>query len=241
LPPGDLQQVIGRFGITPDTTVIVYGQRTIAAARVWWVLNYAGLRDVRLLNGGYAAWQAAGYAGETIIREPQPARFNATPRGKWLATTKHVRSHFNQGGVWLADARSATEYRGEASGYDYLARRGRIPGALHIGDADDQARLYQDADGTLRSFSEVETLWAQASIATAGRRFARELIFYCGSGWRSSLTFLYAHLLGYDNIRNYADGWSSWSTAYAQDAEEKGITPGWRQDASANPIASGQP
>ena len=67
------------------------------------------------------------------------------------------------------------------------------------------------------------------------------MIFYCGSGWRSSLTFLYAYLLGYGNIRNYSDSWSDWSTAYAQDTNEKGITPGWRQDASLNPISHGQP
>ncbi|MBI1765162.1 MAG: sulfurtransferase [Acidobacteria bacterium] len=238
-----LQQVIGRHGITPETTVIVYSQQTIAAARVWWVLNYAGVQDVRFFNGGYQAWQAAGYAGETEVRQPPAVSFSAPPRAEWLATTEYVRANFDNGNVWLADARSEAEYRGEISGYDYMALRGRIPGALPIGDADDKARLYQDHDGTLRSVSEIAVRWAQAGLKAGhdGPGFAREVIFYCGSGWRSSLTFLYAYLLGYGNIRNYSDGWSAWSTAYAQDANEKGITPGWRQTASANPIASGQP
>ena len=85
-------------------------------------------------------------------------------------------------------------------------------------------------------------LWAAASIkpATPGEQFEREVIFYCGSGWRSSLAFFYAYVLGYKNIRNYADGWSGWSTTYKQDAAEKGITPGWKQEASGNPIATGQ-
>ncbi len=242
-PLTKLQQVIGRYGITPETTVIVYSQQTIAAARIWWVLNYAGVKDVRIFNGGYAAWQAAGFAGETAQQQATTAPFSAPPRDEWLATTDYVRGRFDNGSVWLADARSLAEYRGEASGYDYLALRGRIPGALHIGDADDKARLYQDPDGTLRSFTEIEACWAEAGIkpAAGGDRFEREVIFYCGSGWRSSLTFLYAYLLGYGNIRNYSDSWSGWSTAYAQDADEKGITPGWRQAPSANPIASGQP
>ncbi len=242
-PLAELQQVIGRYGITPETTVIVYSQQTIAAARIWWVLNYAGVKDVRIFNGGYSAWQMAGYAGETAQAQPPAVPFSAPPRAEWLATTDYLRARFDSGGVWLADARSLAEYRGEVSGYDYLAIRGRMPGALHIGDADDKARLYQDPDGTLRSFSEIEALWAQAGIkpAAGGDTFEREVIFYCGSGWRSSLTFLYAYLLGYGNIRNYSDGWSAWSTAYAQDANETGFTPGWRQTASANPIANGQP
>jgi 3-mercaptopyruvate sulfurtransferase SseA len=242
-PVAELQQIISKLGITPETTVIVYSQQTIAAARIWWVLNYAGVKDVRILNGGFSAWQAAGYASETAINEALPASFTAQPREEWRATTEYVRANLNKESIWLADARSTAEYRGAVSGYDYLALRGRIPGALHIGDADDKARLYQDHDGTLRSFTEIEALWAQAGIEAApgGNAFERELIFYCGSGWRSSLTFLYAYLLGYTNIRNYSDGWSGWSTAYAQDAQEKGITPGWRQTPSANPTVSGQP
>lgn len=241
-PVAELQQVIGKLGITPETTVIVYSQQTIAAARIWWVLNYAGVKDVRILNGGFGAWQEAGYAGETAVNEPQATSFNAQPCEEWRATTEYVRANLNNERIWLADARSTAEYRGEVSGYDYLALRGRIPGSLHIGDADDKAQLYQDHDGTLRSLSEIKALWTQAGIkATPEGHVARELIFYCGSGWRSSLTFLYAYLLGYANIRNYSDGWSGWSTAYAQDAQEKGITPGWRQTPSANPTVSGQP
>ncbi len=240
-PLSELQQVIGKYGITYNTTVIVYSKQTIAAARVWWVLNYAGVSDVRILNGGYAAWQAAGLAEDMTAHEPRPVTFTATPREDWLATTAYVRERFDKGNIWLADARSLAEYRGEVSGYDYLLRRGRIPGALPIGDADDKAQIYQEANGRFRPRNEIAALWAAAGLkaATPGEQFEREVIFYCGSGWRSSLAFFYAYLLGYKNIRNYSDGWSAWSTTYVQDIAEKGITPGWRQDASGNPIATG--
>lgn len=241
-PLSELQQVIGKYGITRDTTVIVYSKQTIAAARVWWVLNYAGVSDVRILNGGYTMWLAAGLPGDTTVHEPREVKFSASPREDWLATTQYVRERFDKGSVWLADARSLPEFRGEVSGYDYLLRRGRIPGALHIGDADDKALLYQEADGVFRHRSEIAALWTKAGLnaATPGEQFEREVIFYCGSGWRSSLAFFYAYLQGYKNIRNYSDSWSGWSTTYVQDAAEKGITPGWRQDASGNPIATGQ-
>lgn len=241
-PVNELQQIIGKLGINRDTTVVVYSRKTIAAARVWWVLSYAGVSDVRILNGGLAAWLAAGYQSETTSNEPRPDKFLGKPREDWLATTEYARERFDKGTVWFADARSLAEYRGEVSGYEYLLQRGRIASALHIQDPDDKAKLYQDDDGRLKPRSEIAALWAAAGLkpATPGETFEREVIFYCGSGWRSSLAFFYAYVLGYKNIRNYSDGWSGWSTKYSQDAAEKGLTPGWKQEASGNPVATGQ-
>jgi thiosulfate/3-mercaptopyruvate sulfurtransferase len=231
-PVADLQRVIGAHGITPDTTVIVYGKPIIAAARAWWILSYAGVADVRLLDGGLAAWQAAGYPLETNIQQPQPMTFMAKPRDAWLATTAYVRKHPR---ALRADARSHAEFIGEKSGYAYLDFKGRLPRAVHIGDADDAARLYVNADGSLRDLNEVRALWEQAGI----RDDKREVIFYCGSGWRSSLAFLYARQLGFERIRNYSDGWVGWSTVYRRDQRAQGSTPGWRQQRTRNPIATG--
>ncbi|MBL8190448.1 MAG: sulfurtransferase [Acidobacteria bacterium] len=236
-PLQELQNVIGAHGITPETTVIVYGKQTIAAARVWWVLNYAGVKDVRLLNGGLAAWKSAGYATEATINQPLRTRFSAQPRTKWLATTDYVRQKIRSRDTLLADARSQTEFLGERSGYEYMDFKGRIPSAISIGDADDAARLYVNADGSLRDASEILAMWKAAGLLNDGR----EVIFYCGSGWRSSLAFLYAWVLGFDRIRNYSDGWAGWSTLYSPDPRAKGNTPGWRQQRTRNPIVTGAP
>ncbi|MEK7830561.1 MAG: rhodanese-like domain-containing protein, partial [Acidobacteriota bacterium] len=107
-----------------------------------------------------------------------------------------------------------------------------IPCSINIGNADDSARLYQNPDGMLRSFGEVRAMWQQAGI----KNDDREVIFYCGSGWRSSVAFLHAWAMGYKRIRNYSDGWAGWSTNYIQDERAKGGTPGWRQQRSTNPI-----
>jgi 3-mercaptopyruvate sulfurtransferase SseA len=239
-PVSELQRVIGNLGITRNTTVIVYSRQTIAAARIWWILNYAGVSDVRILDGGFAAWQAAGLASETTINTPRATTFTATPRAHWLAQTPYVRERFANESIWLADTRSLAEYRGEVSGYNYLQARGRIPGAIHIGDADDKAQVYQTADGRFLPPADIAARWANMGLTAAGNRFDHEVIFYCGSGWRSSVTFLYAYVLGYENIRNYSDGWSRWSTTYSKDPKVKGITPGWQQKASGNPIAMGK-
>lgn len=231
----ELSRVIGAHGITSETTVVVYGKQLTAAARVWWILSYAGVADVRLLNGGLAAWMAAGYPVETGINTPQRVKFTARPRAQWLATTEYVGARSRDRQAILADARSREEYVGEISGYDYMDFKGRIPGAVAIGNADDEARAYASADGSLRDLAEVRALWEQMGIVND----QREVIFYCGSGWRSSLTFLYAWALGFDRIRNYSDGWAGWSTVYLRDRRARGGTPGWRQRRTTRPVATG--
>ncbi len=136
---------------------------------------------------------------------------------------------------WQPVIQCGVDPRGETSGYEYLQQRGRIPNAIPIGDADDKAQLYQTADGRLLPLADMAARWTQLGLKASGHGFEREVIFYCGSGWRSSLTFLYAYLLGYENIRNYSDGWSGWSTTYQAAAREQGLTPGWRQGASGRP------
>ncbi len=238
----ELQGVVGKAGITPQSTVIVYGEQLIAAARVWWILKYAGVADVRLLDGGFKAWKAAGYPVETRPQVADPVTFSAPVMASVIANTEYVRRQLGSNQVVLADVRSEGEYRGLKSGYSYLEAKGRIPGAIHLGNADDQNLRYSQRNGRLRSPSEVRALWAESGLSTLEEGLLdQELIFYCGGGWRSSLAFFYASLLGVEKIRNYSDGWSAWSTVYQRDATARGRSPGWRQDPSSNPIASGRP
>ncbi|MBP6822747.1 MAG: sulfurtransferase, partial [Acidobacteria bacterium] len=174
-PVNELHEVIGRLGITPETTVVVYSKQTIAAARIWWVLMYAGVSDVRFLNGGVEAWTAAGFPAETAIGTPQPVTFSAKVREDFLATTDYVCAHLGKNNVQLADVRSREEFVGQISGYDYINFKGRLPGSINIGNADDSARLYQNPDGTLRNLDEIQTMWNQAGVEKNG-----EVIFYCG-------------------------------------------------------------
>ena len=237
-----LQKVIGNAGITPETTVIVYGKQIIAAARVWWVLKYAGVADVRLLDGGFEAWKAAGYAVEKDIQTPRPKTFEAVVAANLIASTGYVRAHFNTDKVLLGDVRSVGEFLGEKSGYTYLDAKGRIPGAIHLGDADDQSLLYTKRGGFLRAPSEIQTLWQEFGLYPMGEiQPDKELILYCGGGWRSSLAVFYATLLGIENVRNYSDGWSGWSTIYHANAEESGAKPIWRQELTGNPVETGEP
>ena len=235
----NLHKVMGRMGITEDTTVVVYSDSNIFAARLWWILKYAGVKDVRFLNGGYQGWVASGYEVETRVNRPEPTTFQGTVRPEYLATTDYVFDEYtNERPMYLVDVRSKSEYTGASSGYSYLEAKGRIPTAIWAYDADDSSAVYNDADGTLRSYPEVLEVWKQRGIQSTGaaNKFDKKAIFYCGGGYRSSLTFLYAFMMGYSNIRNYSSGWADWSTTYTKDPSCGGITPGWCQEPSGRPI-----
>ena len=239
-PLEELQHVIGRAGIAPESTVVVYGRSTIAAARVWWVLGYAGVADVRMMDGGFDAWREAGYDVETGRPAVEAVPFAAPPRTGWLATTEDVNQRVAAADGWLGDVRSVEEFAGRTSGYRYLEARGRLPGAIHLGDADDGSPLYVTRDGRLRPPGEVLALWQRQGLVRGDdpRRFQRDVVFYCGGGWRSSLAFFHAWRLGMENIRNYSDGWAGWSTQYVADPAAGGSTPGWRQVPTGHPVDS---
>jgi thiosulfate/3-mercaptopyruvate sulfurtransferase len=247
LSDADLHAAMGSMGITADTTVVVYSDSRIFAARLWWILKYAGVEDVRFLNGGYEQWLASGYDGETTINDPVPATFSGSVHPEYLASTDYVFAHYvfaqytKRRAIYLADVRSHSEYIGDSSGYSYLEAKGRIPYAIWAYDGDDSSPVYNDSDGTLRSYTEVRKVWKKLGITSSGvsNMFDKELIFYCGGGYRSALAFLYAYIMGYDNIRNYSDGWAGWSTNYTEDSSCTGITPGWCQTPSGRPIIVG--
>ena len=196
------------------------------------------------MNGGSQQWLANGYDTETTINYPVPATFSGTTHPEYLATTDYVFSHYtNTDTTLIADVRSKDEYDGLISGYSYVNAKGRIPNSVWASDGDDASSVYNDSDGTLRSYTEVRDFWKSIGITStaASNLFDKEVIFQCGSGYRSALTFLYAYMMGYDNIRNYSDGWEGWSTTYTQDPSCSDGAEGWCQTPSGRPIIIGTP
>lgn len=214
VPDHELLSALPAHGICRDTTVILYGRSTLAAARAAHLMLYAGVSDVRLLDGGLAAWQAAGGAMETGMPRgfPALADFGASRplRPDYLMDTGQARQLLaRQDGV-LVSVRTWSEFVGRTSGYDYIEARGDIPGARwgRAGrDGDVQSMSdYQRLDGTMKPHAEILAFWRQAGIHP-GRRIA----FYCGTGWRASLAFFYAWLMRWECISVYDGGWCEWS------------------------------
>jgi molybdopterin synthase sulfurtransferase len=238
--PEALQIAVRALGITNDTTVVVYGRDTegdanekwpgrragqIAATRAAMILRYAGVDDVRLLDGGYDWWVQGGNPLETLIRQPSPvAEFGvAIPlRSGVIVDIDEAKEILaDQDGAALVSVRTWKEHIGTVSGYNYIGPAGRIAGDVWGNCGTDAYHMqhYRNVDNTMRAYPEIAANWAEAGI-TADKWVA----FYCGTGWRASETWFYAYLMGWQRIAVYDGGWFEWS-----------------QDPLNNPIEVGEP
>lgn len=219
-----LLRLLLRLGVRHDGCVVLYGRSTLAAARAAHLLLYAGVRDVRLLDGGFALWRAGGHP----LQAGPPARHDAVAafgapfpaRPDYLIDTAGAKALLAGGDGALVSIRSWSEHTGKISGYSYIAARGEIPGALwgRAGDDGDVNSMsaFHLADGRMRPAGEIREQWRQAGIVGAGRT-----AFYCGTGWRASLAFFYAWLMDWQGISVYDGGWCEWSRDPANQVQRR--------------------
>jgi molybdopterin synthase sulfurtransferase len=215
VPDTILLALLLRLGLAHDTTVILYGRNQAAAGRAAHLMLYAGVQDVRLLDGGFAAWQRAGWpCAAGVAPPPTPvatwgARFASRP--EVLIDKAQVQALLASPTAVLVSIRSWAEFSGQTSGYSYIQAAGDIPGARWgragvSGDVNSMS-AYHQRDGSLRPAAEISAFWAQEGITAE-----RQVAFYCGTGWRASLAFFYAWLMGWENISVYDGGWYEWSS-----------------------------
>lgn len=223
--PDELEAALRAHGITHDTTIVVYGRHAnpdnrdphpgqsagqIAATRAAAILMYAGVEDVRLLDGGLNSWVAAGYPVETEARVPLPVAEFGVPipsHPEYMVDLEEAKALLDDPNGVLVSIRSWSEFIGETSGYHYIGPRGRIAGAVWGNCGSDAYHMenYRNADNTMRNCHEIEVNWREVGI-TPDKRVA----FYCGTGWRASETFFYAHVMGWERIAVYDGGWFEW-------------------------------
>jgi thiosulfate/3-mercaptopyruvate sulfurtransferase len=214
IPDAELARLLPGLGIRHDVTVVLYGRNLLAAARVAHLLLVAGVADVRLLDGGLSAWNRAGLALEQgpPMRYPAAHDFGtACPmRPDYLVDMDQVRSLLAHGDGALVSIRTRAEFVGETSGYCYIDTSGDIPGALwgQAGDDGDVNSMtaYLDGDGRMKPAATIRRMWHAAGI-----HGDRRTVFFCGTGWRASLAFFYAWLMGWEHIAVYDGGWCEWS------------------------------
>jgi len=225
--PTELRAVLERLGIRVDSTVVLYGRFShprnsdpfpgssaghLGAFRCAFILMYAGVRDVRMLNGGMQGWQDAGMPVSTDAVEPEPAvDFGAEIPGRpeLAVDVPEARLMLAADDANLVCVRSYPELIGEVSGYNYIEKKGRIPGAVFANCGSDAYHMenYRNLDHTTREYAEVEAEWRRLGI-TPDRHNA----FYCGTGWRGSEAFFNAWLLGWNRIAVFDGGWFEWSS-----------------------------
>jgi thiosulfate/3-mercaptopyruvate sulfurtransferase len=216
VPDDLLLAILLAHGVAHDSCVVLYGRNMLAAARVAHLMLYAGVRDVRLLDGGLAAWCAAGLALSVVPAPPYAAllKFGADfpAHPEYLIGLEQACRLLTQHDGTLASIRSWAEFSGQTSGYSYIAAKGEIPGALWgragaDGDVNSMSD-YHDANGCMRDPSAIVNFWQDSGIVRE-----RQVAFYCGTGWRASLAFYYAWLMGWERISVFDGGWYEWSSA----------------------------
>jgi thiosulfate/3-mercaptopyruvate sulfurtransferase len=202
--PEEFQATARRWGLRSGQGVVVLDDNGgLAAARAWWLLRWAGLEDVRLLDGGLRAWTEAGYAvhGEqdpVPTSEPGDVRLGS---GRMPVVDIDAAAAFPGHGV-LLDARAAERYRGETEPVD--PRAGHVPGALNAPTGENlrEDGHFKDADALRARF---EALGAGPEAGTAG-----EVAVYCGSGVTAAHEILALALAGVPAAL-YPGSWSQWS------------------------------
>lgn len=190
-----LQAAARRWGLREGGSVVAYDDNgNLASARLWWLLRWAGFDDVRLLDGGLAAWVAAGGTLEADDVVPEPG--DVTLDGGHLATID-IDDAAAYPGV-LLDARAAERYAGEVEPIDPKA--GHIPGAVSAPTTDNL-----DADGRFRPAAEL-----RRRFEALGVRDGVDVAAYCGSGVTAAHEVAALAIAGFD-AGLYPGSWSQWS------------------------------
>ncbi|HYT35318.1 MAG TPA: sulfurtransferase [Ktedonobacteraceae bacterium] len=210
LSKAHLEELLGRAGVSNDTTIVLYGDNNNwFAAWALWILKYYGHEDVRLLDGGRVKWLADKREITTEVPSYSQATYHAgEPKTDIRALRDQVLSQIGQSNVALVDVRSPGEYSGELLAPANLPqegaqRGGHIPGAANIpwGQAVRE-------DGTFKSADELRALYGGKGVTPD-----KEVIAYCRIGERSSHTWFALHyLLGYPHVRNYDGSWTEWGS-----------------------------
>jgi len=208
-----LKALLAKHGIRHDTTVVMYGRDIYAAARVAQILLYAGVKDVRLLDGGWQSWADAKLPVERgLPNEVKPAADFGAPfpgQPQLMLDTEQARGLLGRKDASLVSIRSWPEFIGTTSGYSYIKPKGEIAGARwgHAGSDSTHMEDFHNPDGTMRSADDIAAMWKSWNITPD-----QQVAFYCGTGWRASETFMYARAMGWKNVGVYDGGWYEWSS-----------------------------
>lgn len=200
----ELEKLIGDIGIDEDKHVVVVPAGVSytdfgSAARTYWTLKVVGLKNVSILDGGVAAWRAAGLPLDNGDNKPSATIFTASVDSSLLAQAGEVEKIESKGGATLIDARPASFFFGREKAPNASAY-GHIPGALNL----DSASFYDSASNRLKPKAELASLSAQIPSGPA--------VSYCNTGhWAATDWFVLHELLGRADVRLYDGSMVEWT------------------------------
>jgi len=202
------EELMSRWGISNDTTIILYGDKNNwYACYSFWLFSMYGHRNMKIMNGGRQKWESEQRPMTKDIPHFAATTYHAKPMDETLrAYRDDVANGLKNPGRGLIDVRSPQEYSGELLHMvnypqEGAQRGGHIPGAKSIPWA-----MAANSDGTFKSPEELRQLYVSREITPD-----KDIISYCRIGERSAHTwFVLTHLLGYPRVRNYDGSWTEW-------------------------------
>jgi len=200
LPKDELSSKIAALGISGEKPVIVYAQPPGWGEDgcILWMLKMAGVENAKMLDGGYAAWEAAGNDTSEEAVKPTAAAFKIAKLDENLtASTEYIKN--NLGKVKIIDSRSDKEYKGAT---DYgEARGGHLPGAISI-----PFENMFNQDNTLKNSEQLKQMFTKAGLKPDD-----EIVTYCTAGIRSGYMALVMRAVGFEKARNYDASFYEWA------------------------------
>ncbi len=198
--PEEVAGLLSSLGIEPWHRVVAYDDETgVEAARLLWTLAVVGHGQYALLDGGFSAWEAAGFEKEQTPEIPERTDYPVSPYNEAMADKADVLAMLGRSDVSIVDTRSEAEFAGD----DVRAQRGgRIPGAVHFN--------WMSAVDLMGSGELLPKEVLMGKLAELGVRLDNEVITYCQSNRRCAHTFVVLKWLGFNRVRSYAGSWSEW-------------------------------
>jgi thiosulfate/3-mercaptopyruvate sulfurtransferase len=198
--PDSFAATLGRLGVTPSTQVVAYDAGPgFFAARLWWMLRWIGHDAAAVLDGGLAAWAAAGGPVDRSVRQHGHTAFEPRLREDLAISAAALQRELAAGGIALLDARAADRFAGHVEPIDTVA--GHVPGALNHPCSSNVG-----PDGRLLPPQELARRYA----ATLGPRRGLAIACMCGSGVTACHDILALEVAGIAGARLYPGSWSEW-------------------------------
>lgn len=194
---------IGDLGVAADSKVVVYDDVSSRdAARIWWILRYWGVKDVRILNGGWIGWSSGKFNIEKEEIPPTSVPFRAMAVPSRIATKDELLKSLDATKLQIVDARSEKEHCGIEAMKN--KRAGAMPGAKNLEWID----LLDKPTQRFKSAAELRKLFTDAGV-----QLDRATATHCQSGGRAAVMAFAMELMGAKDVKNYHRSWAEWGNA----------------------------
>ena len=191
-------------GINNESEIVVYDDHNSTwAARVWWIFRVYGHQDIKILEGGFDAWEAKDFEENMLPFKPQAGNFEVEDvNNEWIVNTDTIAENLENEAFIILDTRTEAEYLGDETNTG-APRRGRIPNSIHI-----EWSQVLNEDYSLKSAAEIAEIYESQGI----NKNKKVITVVSHNGVRAAHTFFTLKLLGYDNLKLYDEAWIGWSS-----------------------------